>query len=113
MTAADRQVRICVIGDIIGKPGRLAVIHALPDLRREHDLDLVIANGENTAAGAGLTPSLAEELLGGGIDVSYRFWDRFSLFAQYLVSDVSSRNFRTGDDGIDHLVRVELTRSFR
>jgi 2',3'-cyclic-nucleotide 2'-phosphodiesterase len=41
-------------------------VHALPDLREELDLDLVIANGENTAAGAGLTPSLAEELLGGG-----------------------------------------------
>jgi hypothetical protein len=54
-----------------------------------------------------------EKRLGGGIDVSYRFWDRYSLFAQYMVSDVSSRNFRAGDDGIDHLVRVELTRSFR
>ncbi|MGH7306308.1 MAG: capsule assembly Wzi family protein [Candidatus Rokuibacteriota bacterium] len=54
-----------------------------------------------------------EKRLGGGIDVSYRFRDRYSLFAQYLVSDVKSRNFRSGDDGIDQLLRVELTRSFR
>ena len=36
-----------VVGDIIGKPGRQAVTHALPELRRELDLDMVIANGEN------------------------------------------------------------------
>jgi hypothetical protein len=54
-----------------------------------------------------------EERLGGGLDLSYRFWDRYSIFAQYLVSDVKNRNFRSGDDGIDHLVRLELTRSFR
>jgi hypothetical protein len=54
-----------------------------------------------------------EERLGGGIDVSYRFWDRYAIFAQYLVSDVKNRNFRAGDDGIDQLLRVELTRSFR
>jgi len=75
--------RICVIGDIIGKPGRLAVMHVLPDLRRELELDLVIANGENTAAGAGLTPSLAEELLGGGVDVitsGNHIWDKREIY---------------------------------
>ena len=58
-------------------------------------------------------PGPQEKRLGGGIDVSYRFWDRYSLFAQYLISDVKNRNFRGGDDGIDQLVRVEVTRSFR
>jgi hypothetical protein len=83
------EVRICVIGDIIGKPGRLAVMHALPDLRRELAIDLVIANGENTAAGAGLTPSLAEELLGGGIDVitsGNHIWDKREIY-DYLDTD--------------------------
>ena len=77
------DLRICVIGDIIGKPGRLAVMHALPDLRTELELDMVIANGENTAAGAGLTPSLAEELLGGGIDVitsGNHIWDKREIY---------------------------------
>ena len=54
-----------------------------------------------------------ERRLGGAIDVSYRFWERYALFAQYQVSDVKNRNFRAGDDGIDHLLRVEVTRSFR
>ena len=89
MSAEPGNVRICVIGDIIGKPGRLAVVHELPDLRRELEIDMVIANGENTAAGAGLTPSLAEELLGGGIDVitsGNHIWDKREIY-DYLDTD--------------------------
>ncbi len=51
--------------------------------------------------------------LGGGVDLSYRFWERYAVFAQYLVSDVENRGFRTGDNGLDHVLRLELTRSFR
>ena len=89
MSADDGSVRIGVIGDIIGKPGRLAVMHALPELRAELALDMVIANGENTAAGAGLTPSLAEELLGGGVDVitsGNHIWDKREIY-DYLDTD--------------------------
>ena len=78
-----------VIGDIIGKPGRTAALHVLPDLRSEFDLDLVIANGENVAAGLGLTPRLSEELLGGGIDVitsGNHIWDRREIY-DYLETD--------------------------
>jgi 2',3'-cyclic-nucleotide 2'-phosphodiesterase len=90
MSMADRTapVRCLVIGDIIGRPGRTATLHALPDLRRELELDLVIANGENVAAGMGLTPSLAEELLDGGIDVitsGNHIWDKREIYA-YLDS---------------------------
>jgi hypothetical protein len=81
-------VRCMVIGDIIGKPGRQAVTHALPELRGEFDLDLVIANGENLAAGAGLTPSLSEELLEHGVDVitsGNHIWDKREVY-DYLDS---------------------------
>ncbi len=54
-----------------------------------------------------------ERRFGGGVDISYRFWDRYSLFVQYQLMDVENRNFRPGDDGLDHLLRFELTRSFR
>jgi metallophosphoesterase (TIGR00282 family) len=77
-----------VIGDIIGKPGRQAVVDALPPMRTELDLDLVIANGENLAAGAGLTPRLAEELLGNGVDVitsGNHIWDKREVY-EYLDS---------------------------
>ena len=61
MTDRAATMRCLLIGDIIGKPGRLAIEHALLDLRRELEVDFVIANGENVAAGAGLT-HLAEAL---------------------------------------------------
>ncbi len=62
-------MRILVIGDIIGKPGREAVRELLPDLLHEYRLDLVVANGENTAGGLGLTPDTAQDLFDYGIDV--------------------------------------------
>jgi metallophosphoesterase (TIGR00282 family) len=62
-------LRILVIGDIIGKPGRKAVKEILPGLCDEHNIDLVVGNGENAAGGLGLTPSTAEELFDSGIDV--------------------------------------------
>ena len=88
MTDRAALLRCMVIGDIIGKPGRLAVVGSLPDLRTELDLDLVIANGENLAAGAGLTPSLSEELLASGVDVitsGNHIWDKREIY-DYLDS---------------------------
>jgi metallophosphoesterase (TIGR00282 family) len=82
-------LRCMVIGDIIGKPGRQAVVHALPPMRAELGLDMVIANGENLAAGAGLTARLAEELLANGVDVitsGNHIWDKREIY-EYLDSD--------------------------
>jgi metallophosphoesterase (TIGR00282 family) len=62
-------MRILLIGDIVGKPGRQIVVAALPGLIAHEHLDLVIANGENAAGGSGITPSIYEELLGAGVDV--------------------------------------------
>ncbi|MDH5364368.1 MAG: TIGR00282 family metallophosphoesterase [Dehalococcoidia bacterium] len=61
-------MKILVIGDIIGKPGRAAVKKLLPGLHHEYGLDLVVGNGENAAGGLGLTPSTAQELFDSGID---------------------------------------------
>jgi metallophosphoesterase (TIGR00282 family) len=61
-------VRLLLIGDIVGKPGRQIVLRAVPGLRIQQQLDLVIANAENTAGGSGLTPDLYRELIGGGVD---------------------------------------------
>ena len=62
-------MKILVIGDIIGKPGRRAVRELLPGLRHELGADMVIANAENAAGGFGLTAETAEELLKAGCDV--------------------------------------------
>ncbi|HEY50110.1 MAG TPA: TIGR00282 family metallophosphoesterase [Dehalococcoidia bacterium] len=60
---------LLMIGDVVGRPGRKAVAELLPRLRQEHELDLVIANGENAAGGIGITPATAEELFQSGVDV--------------------------------------------
>ena len=62
-------MRILAIGDIIGKPGRTAVKEILPGLCYEHNIDLVVGNGENAAGGLGLTSSTARELFDSGIHV--------------------------------------------
>jgi metallophosphoesterase (TIGR00282 family) len=62
-------VLILAIGDIVGRPGRMAISQLLPALRQQYNLDLVIANAENVAGGVGLTPDTARELLSDGVDV--------------------------------------------
>jgi metallophosphoesterase (TIGR00282 family) len=62
-------LRILLIGDIVGRPGRKVVRQLLPRLRKHHRLDLVVANAENAAGGFGITPPVGEELLTSGIDL--------------------------------------------
>jgi metallophosphoesterase (TIGR00282 family) len=62
-------MRILFIGDVVGGPGRQAVAARVPQLRAELGLDCVIANGENSAHGAGLTEATVQALLGSGVDV--------------------------------------------
>jgi metallophosphoesterase (TIGR00282 family) len=72
-------VGIIFIGDIIGSPGRLALRQALPGLVRKYAPDIVIANGENSAGGFGITPDIAGELKSLGVDVitsGNHIWDR-------------------------------------
>ena len=72
-------MRILFIGDIVGEPGRRAVKTLLPKLREQHALDFVIANGENSAGGSGITPKTAEEIFSAGVDVitsGDHLWDQ-------------------------------------
>jgi hypothetical protein len=62
-------MNILVIGDIVGGPGRRAVMSLIPGLRKEYGLDAVIANVENAAGGIGITPDIAGEILDNHIDV--------------------------------------------
>src|SRR5262249_38161825 len=67
------------IGDVIGSAGREALARVLPALVRRHSIDFVVANGENLAHGAGITPATAEALLASGVDVitgGNHTWDR-------------------------------------
>jgi metallophosphoesterase (TIGR00282 family) len=61
-------VRLLFIGDVVGKPGRKIIQRALPGLIVREKLDLVVVNGENSAAGSGITPEIYRELLAAGAD---------------------------------------------
>ena len=74
-----------MIGDVIGKPGRVALKKLLPDLRQELDLDMVIANGENSAGGFGITPETAQEMLSAGVHLvttGNHVWDKKEIIPQ-------------------------------
>ena len=76
------MITILFIGDVVGEPGRTALKHALPGLREAHGADFVVVNGENAAAGRGITPRLAQELLQAGVDVittGDHVWDQVEL----------------------------------
>lgn len=61
-------MRLLFLGDIVGKPGRVAVLEHLPGLRKAWQLDCVIINGENAAGGFGITETICEEILAAGAD---------------------------------------------
>jgi 2',3'-cyclic-nucleotide 2'-phosphodiesterase len=58
-----------MIGDIVGRPGRNMVIEHLKEIKEQHQIDFVVANVENAAAGFGLLPYMGEEFLAAGVDV--------------------------------------------
>jgi len=58
-----------MIGDVVAKPGRLAVLERIQDIREQHEVDLAVMNAENLAGGFSVTPSLCEQLFSSGIDV--------------------------------------------
>jgi metallophosphoesterase (TIGR00282 family) len=72
-------VRILFIGDIFGRPGRDIAHRAIPALVASRDIDLVVANVENSAAGFGVTGDMAEAILKSGVDVmtsGNHIWDK-------------------------------------
>jgi len=83
-------VRVLMIGDMIGKPGRVAVEGLLPELREQRGIDFVPATGENVAGGMGLTPSTADAILASGVDVitsGNHIWDKREIYPYLEASD--------------------------
>lgn len=62
-------MKILCLGDVVGKNGCETVFGKLPNLRKQYDVDIVIANGENSAEGNGILPGSAERLFSGGVDI--------------------------------------------
>lgn len=73
------MLTILFLGDIVGEPGRNAVIAQLPRLKATHELDFIIVNGENAAGGRGITPKITIDLLRAGVSVittGDHIWDQ-------------------------------------
>lgn len=71
--------KVLFLGDIVGRPGRTGVVDYLASLKKELDADLVIANGENSAGGAGITGKIVNELTQAGVDgitLGDHVWDQ-------------------------------------
>lgn len=103
------RMRLLFIGDIFGRPGRTIVKHLLGDVVRQHRIDLVVANGENAAAGFGITPQIAEELFEQNISVittGNHVWDKREIMEYMNNSDgqparrlLRPANFSAGNPG--------------
>lgn len=73
------SIRILFLGDIVGEPGRKAVIELLPQIKETEAIDFIVVNGENSAGGKGITPKIAIDLLRAGaavITTGDHVWDQ-------------------------------------
>jgi metallophosphoesterase (TIGR00282 family) len=78
------MLTVLILGDIVGEPGRTAVIARLPELKEKHALDFIIVNGENAAGGRGITGKITIDLLRAGVSVittGDHVWDQKEILA--------------------------------
>ena len=61
-------VKLLLIGDVVGKPGRRLITEGVPGLRKREAIDLIVTNAENAAGGSGLTPPIYHEMIAAGVD---------------------------------------------
>lgn len=82
------KMRILFLGDVVGEPGRKAVIKRLKALKQEHHADFVVVNGENAAGGRGITPKICIELLRAGaavITTGDHVWDQQEIVPHFAT----------------------------
>ena len=97
-------MKILFIGDVVGSPGRQAVAQLVPKLRERHQIHFVIANGENSAGGSGITPATASELFSAGVDCitsGDHLWDQKEVMG-LLENEprfLRPRNYPSGTPG--------------
>ncbi len=97
-------MRLLFLGDIVGRPGRKAVVDRLPGLRERWRLDFVAINGENAAGGFGITEAIADEVLAAGADaitLGNHSWDQREalVFIERQPRLIRPVNFPNGTPG--------------
>jgi metallophosphoesterase (TIGR00282 family) len=78
------MLRVLFLGDIVGAPGRNAIVARLPELKEQHAVDFTVVNGENAAGGRGITGKITIELLRAGVSVvttGDHIWDQKDIFS--------------------------------
>ena len=83
------MLRLLFLGDIVGEPGRKAVIESIPWFKQERGVDFIVVNGENSAGGRGITPKISIDLLRAGVAVitsGDHIWDQREI-AAYLPTE--------------------------
>ncbi|MEO8481417.1 MAG: TIGR00282 family metallophosphoesterase [Acidobacteriota bacterium] len=103
------MTRLLFIGDIVGKPGRELVRRGLSALVAHHQVDLVIVNGENSAAGFGITPDIADDLFEYGVHVitgGNHSWDKKEIvpYLSHQPRLLRPANFPAGTPGHGRIV---------
>lgn len=103
------MINILFLGDIVGEPGRLAAMRTAELYLTRGDADFVVANGENAAAGRGITPRLAIELMRSGIAVltsGNHIWDQREIIS-YLATEprlLRPLNYPPGTPGAGSII---------
>jgi len=103
------MLRILFLGDIMGEPGRKAVIGSLAEMKRELGADFVVVNGENAAGGRGITPKITIDLLRAGVAVvttGDHVWDQAEIVPHFDLEPRLLRplNYPPGTPGAGSIV---------
>ena len=102
-------MKILILGDIVGRPGRKFLNDQLAGYKKDNQIDLIIANGENAAGGAGITAKTATEILGSGVNaitLGDHVWDQMNFNREIDQLDRVCRpaNLPSSNPGRDRLV---------
>lgn len=84
------MLRILILGDVYGEPGRKAVELGVARMKAQGEIDFVVCNAENSAGGAGITEPVARELFRNGCDVltgGDHFFDKRREIEEYLKQE--------------------------
>ncbi|MFP4362601.1 MAG: TIGR00282 family metallophosphoesterase [Spirochaetia bacterium] len=105
----SNTINALFLGDVLGQPGCRALFVNLNTIRKEHNIDLVIANGENAADGFGLTLEIAGQLIKAGVDVitsGNHIWHKREIFetSNEGLNILRPENYPPGNPGIGYCV---------
>ncbi len=106
---AAHELRLLFLGDVVGEPGRKAVMQNLPSIRQHWSVDFAVVNGENAAGGRGITPKICIDLLRAGaavVTTGDHVWDQKEIIEYFPTEPRLLRplNYPSGTPGAGSIV---------